>query len=78
MRGYSSEISKFINKLILYHFIGVSIPFHMPLIVSQCLDHNERYGTEKRGGVQQNFASVDRARAVVEAYDKTVCDNIAM
>ena len=33
----------------LYHFIGVSIPFHIPLIVSEYHDHNEKYGAERWG-----------------------------
>ena len=36
-------------------FIGASIPFHMPLIVSQLHDNNVRYGPEKRGGSNTNF-----------------------
>ena len=44
----------------LYHFIGVSILFHMPLIVSKYHDHNEIYGSEKRGGVQQKFAKISQ------------------
>ena len=55
LRGYSSRINRFINSR-LHHFIGVSIPFHMELIVSQYYDHNETYGPEK--------SSVYRARAI--------------
>ena len=52
-----SIIYKLCTKNRLYHFIRVSIPFHMTLIVSQYHDHNERYDPEKRGGVQQKFAN---------------------
>ena len=52
LRGYSSEINRFINTckpIVLFR--RLSIPFHMALIVSHLLyhDHNERYGPEKRG-----------------------------
>ena len=37
----------------------------MPLIVSHYLDHNERYGPEKRGGVQQKFAKISQSVLIV-------------
>ena len=41
----------------VYHFIGVSIPFHMPFIVSQYHDHNEKYiqFCTHLLGVERNF-----------------------
>ena len=46
----------------LYHVLDVSIIVHMPPIVSQYRDHNERYGPEKRGGVQQKFAKISQCQ----------------
>ena len=37
----------------------------MPRIVSQYSDHNERYGPEKRGGVQQKFAKISQCELSV-------------
>ena len=45
-----------------YHFIGASIPFHMPCIVSQYHDLNEKYGQENGGGVRQKFAKISQCQ----------------
>ena len=54
--------------LLIVPFIGVSIPFDMPLIMCQYHDHNERCYPEKRGGVPQKFANIPQCQYWATAH----------
>ena len=51
------------------------MPFYVPLLVSQYLDHTERYGPEKRGRVQQKFAKISQPSANSEIQLTGKTDN---